>query len=374
MTSIRSNKKICTDYDIMIVGGGPAGISTWLHLHKYNPELASKCMLIEKAKYPRDKLCGGGVGAWCPYVFKHLGIDLNLPSLSVSDLEFIFQKKVFTLHQPNSFTMVQRTEFDHELAKIAVKRGLQLHENEEFIDFTNQNDNVKVKTNKGEYTVKILVGADGSLSMVRRKMNLGNINHLAQTLEIFAPADPEYDQEYEKRKITIDMTSQTQGMQGYVWHTPCIKDNKPYIGHGLADFRFYQEKTKANLKQIFSKELQQRNITIEQKSWRSHPIRWPQKDDTISKPHIILIGDAVGIEPAYGGGIHFALSYGDLAAQTIINAVTQKDYSFSDYNQRMQSHLVGKFIAKCTYVASQLYDNKMDPFEAARQVFTIKKA
>ena len=48
------------DYDVMIVGGGPAGISTWLHLHKRNPALAARTILIDKAVYPRQKLCGGG--------------------------------------------------------------------------------------------------------------------------------------------------------------------------------------------------------------------------------------------------------------------------------------------------------------------------
>ncbi len=44
------------DYDVMIVGGGPAGISTWLHLQKRNPVLAARTILLEKATYPRDKL------------------------------------------------------------------------------------------------------------------------------------------------------------------------------------------------------------------------------------------------------------------------------------------------------------------------------
>ena len=123
-----------SDFDIMIVGGGPAGISTWLHLHKYNPELASKTVLIEKAKYPRDKICGGGVGAWSGVVLQHLGIDLEIPSIFISDIEFVFGKELYHLHQPNSFRMIRRSEFDHALAKTAIHRGLQLHENEIFLN------------------------------------------------------------------------------------------------------------------------------------------------------------------------------------------------------------------------------------------------
>ena len=66
------------NHEILIVGGGPAGISTWLHLNKYNPEIASKCVLIEKKKYPRDKLCGGAVGGWSENVLKNLKIKSRI--------------------------------------------------------------------------------------------------------------------------------------------------------------------------------------------------------------------------------------------------------------------------------------------------------
>jgi len=62
--------------DILIVGSGPAGISTWLHLNKNSPELAGDTILIEKAVLPRHKLCAGGVGAWSADVLNRLEIDI----------------------------------------------------------------------------------------------------------------------------------------------------------------------------------------------------------------------------------------------------------------------------------------------------------
>ena len=80
------------DCAIMIVGGGPAGISTWLHLQKHAPQLAGRSLMIEKAVFPRDKLCAGGVGAWSEDVLERLEVELDIPSLFVSDMEFRFGK------------------------------------------------------------------------------------------------------------------------------------------------------------------------------------------------------------------------------------------------------------------------------------------
>jgi len=370
---IKTNRNTEVDYEIMIVGGGPAGISTWLHLHKYAPELAEKTLLIEKEKYPRDKLCGGGVGAWSSVVLKNLGIELDIPSLFVSNVEFIFGKETYTLHQPNSFRMVRRLEFDHALVKTAVNRGLELHENEMFLGSTQKNDVLFVSTNKGKYKIKILIGADGSLSAVRRNMRLSNKPHLAPTLEIFAPANSKYDTEYNEKKIVVDLTPMNEGLQGYVWHTPCIKDGSPTIGHGIVDLRIYPNKPRADMKKIFDHELLSRNIYLKPRFWSSHPICWFSNDTILSQPNIFLVGDAAGIEPAFGGGIHFALSYGEIAAKTIIDAFKNNNFLFTDYKQRMQSHLVGKFINKCHKLALGMYDYKLDPLEVAREVFTIKR-
>lgn len=351
----------------MIVGAGPAGISTWLHLQKEAPELARNSVVIERAIFPRDKLCAGGLCAWVTDVLANLRVDLHIPSLYVSDLEFRFGKEINRLHQGNCFRVVQRVDFDHSLARAAVKRGLELHDDEMLMDVLRTRNKLIVTTNKGKYGVQALVGADGALSTVRKKMFPFQKRHLAPTLQIFAPADTRYDAEFTEKKMIVDLTPINEGLQGYVWHVPCLRNKVPSIAHGISDFRVCPNRPRADMKKIFSRELRRRNIHQSPKTWSSHPIPWYSDDDTLSRPNVILVGDAAGIEPAFGGGIHLSLSYGEVAAQAIIDAFEKDDFSFRDYQQRIEPHEVGKFIARCTRLALEMYGGKMNPLDAARE-------
>jgi flavin-dependent dehydrogenase len=356
----------------MIVGGGPAGISTWLHLKKYAPQLADRCLVIEKAVYPRDKLCAGGVGAWSAAIFEHLEVELDIPSVFVSDVEFRFGKETYHHHQPNCFRVVQRADFDHCLAKAAVNRGLELHEGEMLIDVTRDRNRLIVETSKRKYSVQAMVGADGALSVVQRKMMPPQKPRIASAVQIFVAVDPEYDTEFKERKIVWDFTPLNDGLQGYVYHFPCLKDGVPSIAHGTGDARIYSDKPRANINEIFSRELRSRNIHIEPSSWSSHPIRWLSDDSIISQPNVLLAGDAAGIEPAFGGGIHIALSYGEVAACAIIDAFKVNDFCFQDYKQRLRSHFVGMYIGECTRLALELYGGSANPLSLIREFFTQK--
>jgi len=358
------------DYAVMIVGGGPAGISTWLHLQKHAPQLADSSLVIEKAVFPRDKLCAGGVGGWSAEVLEHLEVELDIPSLFVSDVEFRFGKETYHLRQTNLFRVVQRIDFDHALVKTALNRGLELHEDEMLIDVAHDQNRLTVKTNKRKYSVQTLIGADGALSVVRRKLTPPHKPRLAPTIQIFAPVDPQYDTEFNENRMVLDLTPIREGLQGYVWHFPCLRGGVPSIAHGIGDFRIHNDKPRADMKKIFSRELKSRNIHREPKSWSSHPIRWLSNEDTVSQPNVLLAGDAAGIEPALGGGIHLALSYGEIVAHATIDAFHKNDFSFQDYKQRLQSHLVGKYISECTHLALEMYGGRRDPLNVVRAFFT----
>src|SRR5262245_10288957 len=64
------------DVDVLIVGSGPAGCSTALHLARRSPALARRTVILEKSAHPRHKLCGGGLVSDVDTIVRNLGLDL----------------------------------------------------------------------------------------------------------------------------------------------------------------------------------------------------------------------------------------------------------------------------------------------------------
>jgi flavin-dependent dehydrogenase len=372
MKMIKTNPKKEVDYEIMIVGGGPAGISTWLYLYKLNPDIAKKAILIEKAGYPREKLCGGALGGWTEIALKQLKIDINIPSVYIHTLECRLGEKICQINKKNFFRIVRRHEFDQTLSQVAKKRGLQLHENESFLDFKRNKNYLIIQTNQRSYKVKILIGADGALSQVRRKMKLSEKPILSPGIEIFNPVNSQCDPEFENNKAVLDFSYLREGLQGYVWHFPCIIDNKPTMNHGIIDFNISAKRKKVNIKEIFSRELKQRNIYLKPQLWRGHPIPWFKNKISLSKPNILLVGDAAGIEPAIGGGIHLAFSYGEIAAFCISDAFNSNNFSFHDYNLKIYSNILGRYIERLMKLSNTMYTDANKTLDIACEIFNKK--
>ncbi len=373
MSKKKLEQTMNSEYDIMIVGGGPAGFSTWLYLHKHDPVLASKAVLIEKETYPRDKLCGGALHKLMTnQVFSDLGVTLDIPYVPVDTLTIRLGNEEYTHQEEGFFRVTRRIEFDQFLAQIAKKRGLQVRENEACLTMQFDDERVIVQTNKGIYSVKMLIGADGALSTVRRNMKPPRIPRYATTFEVFSPAHRTYDPEFESHTALMDFTPVAEGLQGYVWHFPCLADKTPFMNHGLCDTRINADAPRCDLKKIFSQELRKRFINLNAEHWSSHPVTYFLQDVALSQPHILLVGDAAGIEPLLGGGIHLSLVYGQVAATTIIDAVRRDDFSFDMYSRTIQNHYLGKYIKKFTRVASDMYRDKTNILDSLSKIIENK--
>ena len=92
--------------DILILGAGPAGLSTALHLARDFPHLATRILILDKARHPRPKLCAGGLTLDAETVLQRLGLDVSeVPHADASVVHFDFAEKGLSIRNPKRHTL-----------------------------------------------------------------------------------------------------------------------------------------------------------------------------------------------------------------------------------------------------------------------------
>ena len=355
------------DLDVLIVGGGPAGISTWLHLHKLAPEIAARSALIEKAAFPRENVCGGGVTWPGNLLLDELDIEIESPSAAVHRVEFRFGEKRETLRARDAIQVVRRLDFDHELVRIATERGLALSEGETLQGLSLENGWAVAETDRGRHRARVVVGADGAHSTVRSLAGLSNRGHLARLLKVVGPAkggpaDPE------RTTVLFDFTRATAALQGYFWRFPCFEGGEPATDWGLYDSRIDAGRPRADLRAIFEAELVAAGADTRAQSWKSHPVRRFDVEGALAAPNVILVGDAAGVDPILGEGISPSLEYGEIAARALLEAFEDGDFSMGEYRDVLFGYRLGNSLRRRTELAQELYASGAAGLEAMQGI------
>ncbi|MBK7453729.1 MAG: NAD(P)/FAD-dependent oxidoreductase [Anaerolineales bacterium] len=185
--------------DILIIGGGPSGLSSALHLIKIAPHLSHRILILEKMHYPRPKLCAGGLVADAEIILQRLGLDVSeVPHVDASAAHFEFEGRGIKISVPKSHTIrvIRRNEFDHWLAKKTREAGIEIREGVTVKNIIPDKDGVTVETDQGNFRAQIVVGADGSNGITRRIVLPNTPVYTARVLEVIAPELPHH---YDKR-------------------------------------------------------------------------------------------------------------------------------------------------------------------------------
>ncbi len=346
--------------DVCIIGSGPAGIATAAALVKLHPAWRDHLVVLEKAEHPRHKLCGGGLTPWADVLLRELDLEAPVPDVPVDKVQLYLSDRPLEFDTPGMLRTIRRNEFDAALAASLRQKGVRLLENSPAQNLVEERDGIRVETAAETFLAKIIVGADGAKSLVRRTFFPDASSRVSRLIEILAPAANGLSQEFERRTAVIDFRHIRHGLQGYVWDFPCLCRGAPHLNIGVFDSRVLadEQSPRANLPEVLQRHLDERGWDISV-DLMGHPERWFHPQDVYSRPRVLLVGDAAGVEPWLGEGISMALAYGPIAAATILTALERQDFSFADYRQRILSQQLGKILRRNRLVARLFYAPKI---------------
>lgn len=322
--------------DLLIIGSGPAGTSTALHLLAQDPTWKDRMLIVDKAIHPREKLCGGGIIHLGLNILSDLGLTFEPTNFEVKEVRLKYDEDSYSFRGDPVFRIVHRAEFDHWLVKQVEIAGGNISQGEGVTDIKEQDDYVEVITDQRVIHARAVVAADGSRSMVRRKLKWTDGTHVARLIEVLTPETEETAWEFRDGVAVFDFSPMTShSLQGYYWDFPSIVDGQLRMNRGVFDSRTRPEREKANLKQTLGDSMAERDRELKEKEIKGHPIRWMNLRGQFSRPRILLAGDAAGADPLFGEGIGTALAYGKVAANTLVHGFEKNDLSFRSYKRRI---------------------------------------
>lgn len=334
------------EVDLLIIGGGPAGLSTALHLIQLDASWAGRMLLIEKAAHPRPKLCGGGLTRHGLEILEALGfpMPLPIPQMAVNEARLIYGESTVTVRGRPQFVVFHRAELDAYLAQQARRRGAVLRENETAERLEVAESGVTVQTDRETYRAQAVVGADGAKGLTRKAVNgSGGKRRIARLLEVLQPAGEE-PPATQQAIATFDFTPVRAALQGYFWEFPVRVEGRACFNRGIYDARCAPGRPRARLPELLRRSLASLDADPSAAPLEGHPLHWFSPRSRLSRPRLLLVGDAAGVDPLFGEGIAPALGYGKAAAQAIQRAFLRQDFSFGDYRRRFLGSPTGRYL------------------------------
>ncbi len=297
---------------MLVVGAGPAGSATAIHLARGG----ARVLLVDKASFPRDKPCGGGL----------TGRALRAAPCSVDPVvEHVVDTFELRLHYGRKFErdcgepmilMTQRRRLDAFLAEQAAEAGAEFRDGTRVDDLTIGPDGVEAHVDGVRVQADIVVGADGANGVVAKSAGLGDGIVRGVALEGNVSWDILDPERYRGRAV-VEL-GVVPG--GYAWVFP----KGDHANLGVGGWQSEGPKLRDHLSRLAAEHRVPVEKLTEVKGHRLPMRSIGCGSASPAADRVLLVGDAAGlVDPLSGDGIYEAFVSGKLAAESILTGAPE---------------------------------------------------
>jgi geranylgeranyl reductase family protein len=290
--------------DVLVVGAGPAGSATALRLARGG----ARVLLAERARFPRDKPCGGGVTG---RALRHLPCSID-PVVEDDVRTFELRLRYGHRFQRRSrrplILMTQRRRLDAHLAEQAAAAGADFVQGTRVDDVAVENGHVRARVGGRAVRASVVVGADGANGVVATSIGLGDAVMRGVALEGNA-AWRSLDRARYRGRAIVEV-GVVPG--GYGWLFPKAEHANLGVGGWATEGPRLRDRL-ARLAASYGIPL----AALSQIKGHRLPMRCPGA--AVSAGRVLLVGDAAGlVDPLSGDGIYEAFVSARLAADAVL--------------------------------------------------------
>lgn len=358
--------------DVIVVGAGPAGSATATHLARRGLDVA----LVDKAQFPREKVCGDGLTPRATRQLIRLGIDTSEKAgwLHNKGLRIYGGRQPFELDWPEladfpSYGLVRpRADFDDLLVRNATAAGAKLYELANVVgplidDRTDRIVGVTTKDGR-RFSAPVVVAADGNSSRLSLAMGLHRREDRPMGVAVRTYyRSPRHRDDYLESWLELwdGKPKDSALLPGYGWIFG-MGDGTCNVGLGILN-------TSTAFGNCDYRDLLRRWLDNTPEEWgfrdqnRTSPVRGAALPMGFNRqPHygrgLVLVGDAGGmVNPFNGEGIAYAIESGELAATAIAEAhyrgvgTPSAERALESYPSQLKAQLGGYYTLGRAFVA-----------------------
>jgi geranylgeranyl reductase family protein len=312
------------DYDVIVVGAGPAGSTAAHRLAR----AGARVLMLERARFPRDKPCGGGVTM---RALRHLPVEIDPVvegEVATMEIGLRHERRFERTARGPLALMTQRLRLDAYLAERAVDAGAELREGARVTAITERDGAVEVSVPGGSVATRIAIGADGVNGVSAKTLGAGPFTY-GVALEGNAPYDKLRPERYAGR-LVLELGTIAGG---YAWVFP----KGDHVNFGIGGWEHEGPHLRDHLDR-FCAVHGVASASLSQLRGYRLPLRAP--GSATARGRIALVGDAAGlIDPLSGDGIYEAALSAGLAVDAALDVLAGRADGMEPYANRLNRAL-----------------------------------